>query len=93
MLQATGARATVDTHIVQGLWTGWGQIVRCHLEGAAQPSVIVEHVRWTDVHSASLVGSGGESQARGDVLARRGQRSSCYTIARGSRLRPESRRQ
>ncbi len=48
VLEATGAKAIVDTEIVQSLWSGYGQIVRCHLDGGAQPSVIVKHVRWPD---------------------------------------------
>ncbi|MEM9453562.1 MAG: phosphotransferase [Myxococcota bacterium] len=48
VLSATGARAIVDTQIVQRLWSGYGQIVRCWLEGGARPSVIVKHVRWPD---------------------------------------------
>jgi aminoglycoside phosphotransferase (APT) family kinase protein len=46
VLQAAGARAIVDTQIVQRLWSGYGQVVRYRLEGGAQPSVIVKHVRW-----------------------------------------------
>ncbi len=45
VLQAARARAIVDTEIVQSLWGGYGQIVRCRLEGGVQPSVIVKHVR------------------------------------------------
>ena len=45
---ATGARAVVDTEIVQSLWSGYGQIVRCHLDGGEQPSVIVKHVAFPD---------------------------------------------
>ncbi len=48
VLEATGARAIVDTYVVQSLWSGYGQIVRCHLNGGSQPSVIVKHVRWPD---------------------------------------------
>lgn len=48
VLRAAGARAIVDTHVVQGLWSGYGQIVRCHLDGGSLPSVIVKHVRWPD---------------------------------------------
>lgn len=48
VLQAARARAIVDTEIVQSLWSGYGQIVRYRLDGAAQPSVIVKHVRWPD---------------------------------------------
>ncbi len=46
--RATGARSVLDTQVVQSLWSGYGQIVRCRLDGAAQPSVIVKHIRWPD---------------------------------------------
>jgi len=46
VLQAAGARTIVGTEIVQNLWSGYGQIVRCTLDGAVQPSVIVKHVAW-----------------------------------------------
>jgi len=45
---ATGARSIVGTEVVQSLWSGYGQIVRCALEGGPQPSVIVKHVRFPD---------------------------------------------
>lgn len=48
VLAASGARAIVDTEIVQSLWSGYGQIVRCQLNGGSQQSVIVKHVRWPD---------------------------------------------
>ncbi|MEM9035922.1 MAG: phosphotransferase [Actinomycetota bacterium] len=48
VLGATGARAIVDTEIVQLLWSGYGQIVRCRLEGGSHGSVIAKHVRWPD---------------------------------------------
>lgn len=48
VLEATSAQAIVDTHVVQSLWSGYGQIVRCNLDGASVPSVIVKHVRWPD---------------------------------------------
>ena len=56
VLRAAGARAIVDTEIVQSLWSGYGQIVRCHLDGGPQSrgpqsSVIVKHVRWPDERS------------------------------------------
>ncbi len=43
---STGGNEVVDTEIVQSLWSGYGQIVRCHLRGGSHPSVIVKHVRW-----------------------------------------------
>ncbi len=48
VLQATDAGAIVDTEVVQGLWSGYGQIVRCHLDGGPLPSAIVKQVRWPD---------------------------------------------
>ena len=48
VIGASGARAISATEIVQSLWSGYGQLVRCHLDGASQPSVIVKHVRWPD---------------------------------------------
>ncbi len=48
VLRASGAQAIVDTDVVQSLWSGYGQIVRCHLDGGSQLSVIVKHVRWPD---------------------------------------------
>ena len=48
VLRSTGADAIVDTEVVQRLWSGYGQLVRCRLEGGEQSSVIVKHVRWPD---------------------------------------------
>ena len=48
VLQAVGGGAIVETTNVQQLWGGYGQIVRCRLDGAAPASVIVKHVRWPD---------------------------------------------
>ena len=48
VLQATSADSILDTEVVQSLWSGYGQIVRCRLAGAASPSVIVKHVSWPD---------------------------------------------
>ena len=54
VLQAAQATAIVGTDIVQSLWSGYGQIVRCHLDGGSddenrrQRSVIVKHVRWPE---------------------------------------------
>jgi len=48
VLEATGAPAIAGTQVVQSLWSGYGQILRCHLEGADVSSVIVKHVRWPD---------------------------------------------
>ena len=48
VLRAVDAESITDVAVVQSLWSGYGQIVRCRLEGAAQPSVVVKHVRWPD---------------------------------------------
>ena len=51
VLEAAGAGAIRDAEVVQSLWSGYGQIVRCRLDGSHLPSVIVKHVRWPDERS------------------------------------------
>lgn len=46
VLDATSANAVVGVDLVQRLWSDYGQIVRCRLDGEAAPSVIVKHVAW-----------------------------------------------
>lgn len=46
--RSTGAESISGTQVVQSLWSGYGQIVRCHLTGGDLPSVILKHVRWPD---------------------------------------------
>ena len=46
VLRVAGADRIRRSEVVQSLWSGYGQIVRCHLDGGARPSVIVKHVRW-----------------------------------------------
>ncbi len=46
VLSSTGAEAISGTEVVQSLWGGYGQIVRCHLTGSDTSSVILKHVRW-----------------------------------------------
>ena len=48
VLDSTGAHAVVGATVVQRLWGGYGQIVRCLLDGGAHRTVIVKHVRWPD---------------------------------------------
>lgn len=48
VLEAAGAESITAIDTVQRLWSGYGQIIRCHLGGADAPSVIVKHVRWPD---------------------------------------------
>ena len=47
VLRSTGA-AVSGTEVVQSLWSGYGQIVRCHLNGGSTQSVVLKHVRWPD---------------------------------------------
>lgn len=50
-LAATGADELVRYELVQRLWSGYGQILRCRLQGASRPSVVVKHVQWpTQMH-------------------------------------------
>lgn len=48
VLRAAGGRSIAEVQSVQRLWGGYGQIVRCRIEGGSLPSVIVKHVRWPD---------------------------------------------
>ena len=48
VLRSTGAETISSTEVVQSLWSGYGQIVRCHLTGGAFPSVVLKHVRWPE---------------------------------------------
>ena len=43
----TKATAILDAEPVQSLWSGYGTIWRCHIEGGpSTPSVVVKHVQW-----------------------------------------------
>ncbi|HBE67175.1 MAG TPA: choline kinase [Planctomycetaceae bacterium] len=46
--RSTNAGTVSHVELVQELWSGYGQILRCHLEGATVSSVILKHVRWPD---------------------------------------------
>lgn len=48
VLRSTGAATISSTEVVQSLWSGYGQIVRCHLTGGETQSVVLKHVRWPD---------------------------------------------
>ncbi len=48
IIRATGAASVGSTELIQSLWSGYGQIVRCQLHGAAMSSVVVKHVHWPD---------------------------------------------
>lgn len=47
-LEASGAGSITRSRVVQRLWSGYGQILRCELDGGTRPSVVVKHVRWPD---------------------------------------------
>ena len=48
ILKSTGATAVVESETIQRLWSGYGKIVRCSLEGSATKSVVAKHVHWPD---------------------------------------------
>jgi hypothetical protein len=43
--EVTGARAARPGQRIQSLWSGYGEVVRVHLDGAAMDTVVVKHVR------------------------------------------------
>jgi hypothetical protein len=45
ILSATGAKRIVETELIQGLWSGYGKILRCKLEGGKLESTVVKHVQ------------------------------------------------
>jgi hypothetical protein len=47
-LNATGAESLVESEMIQRLWSGYGKIVRCGLQGSDRESVVVKHVHWPD---------------------------------------------
>lgn len=46
VLRACGASSLRVGAKVQTLWSGYGEIVRLHLDGCERPSVIIKHVRF-----------------------------------------------
>ena len=46
VLAVTGAETIKDVQLVQNLWSGYGAILRCYLDGGSHASVIVKHVQW-----------------------------------------------
>ncbi len=49
--RAANADAIRDVDVVQTLWSDYGQLVRCYLDGADSVSVIIKHVRWPNEHN------------------------------------------
>lgn len=49
VLQACGASSLRVGEKIQTLWSGYGEIVRLHLEGGERPSVVVKHVKFPTV--------------------------------------------
>lgn len=45
LLQCTGASGVAGTEVIQELWSGYGKIVRVHLQGCSRSSVIVKHIQ------------------------------------------------
>uniref|UniRef100_UPI0037E718F8 uncharacterized protein pkdc n=1 Tax=Semicossyphus pulcher TaxID=241346 RepID=UPI0037E718F8 len=48
ILQACGASSLRVGAKIQTLWSGYGEIVRLHLEGCDRPSVVVKHVKFPE---------------------------------------------
>ena len=46
ILQVSGAKALCKGTKIQTLWSGYGEIVRIHLENCDRPSVVVKHVKF-----------------------------------------------
>lgn len=44
ILQKTNAISIVKTALIQSLWSGYGQLWRCHLKGSEFSSVILKHI-------------------------------------------------
>lgn len=44
ILNSTKAKAITKTAIIQSLWSGYGQIMRCYLQDAPYQSIVVKHI-------------------------------------------------
>jgi hypothetical protein len=49
LLEATGADRIARLELVQTLWSGYGQLLRCWVDGGRAASVIAKHVHWPTV--------------------------------------------
>lgn len=61
VLEASGASRAWRQERIQSLWSGYGEILRVGLEGAAMPSLILKHVMPPDTDAR---GAAGRSHAR-----------------------------
>ncbi|MCR9165167.1 MAG: phosphotransferase [Nannocystaceae bacterium] len=62
--ETAGARTVLGAEVVQTLWSGYGSIVRCRLDGASARAVIVKHVRWPSTAEHPRGWSSTRSHAR-----------------------------
>lgn len=46
ILRATGATGVQQGEVIQSLWSGYGEIVRCFLRGTDRQSVVLKHVKF-----------------------------------------------
>tara|TARA_R110002050_G_scaffold183444_2_gene316877 strand:+ start:1400 stop:2347 length:948 start_codon:yes stop_codon:yes gene_type:complete len=49
ILQSTGATSFTVTDAIQDLWSGYGKIIRVHLENASAQSAVIKHVHWPTI--------------------------------------------
>ena len=45
ILKNTQAKAIVKTEIIQSLWSGYGQIMRCALKGSPYKNIVAKHIK------------------------------------------------
>lgn len=50
LAETTGTDQVTSVELVQTLWSGYGQLLRCRLDSDRHPSVIVKHVTWPTRH-------------------------------------------
>uniref|UniRef100_A0A3B3HVA2 Protein kinase-like domain containing n=1 Tax=Oryzias latipes TaxID=8090 RepID=A0A3B3HVA2_ORYLA len=62
ILQACAASSLCAGATIQSLWSGYGEIVRVHLQGCRRPSVILKHVKFPE--EAGRPGAGGGNTDR-----------------------------
>lgn len=50
VLNCTKAKEIDKTEVIQSLWSGYGQIIRCFLKGSNYKSVVVKHIKLPEVN-------------------------------------------